>query len=94
MYDRSKPGNKVKSFNIPAENVQKDMYIPIPLDHKVREISPQDFANYCHEAIKEMKADEGEYSNKVREILSYASEQDLIIDMVAFARSETASEFS
>ncbi len=84
--------HKLKSFNIPKEYLQPGMHIPIPLDHKVREISPQDFGNYCYEAIQEMKKDSNAYSKQFKEFLSSISEKDLITDMVAFARSETASE--
>ncbi|MCX6824080.1 MAG: hypothetical protein NT085_03050 [candidate division SR1 bacterium] len=93
-YDRSQPGNKTKSFNVPKENVIIGMYIPIPLDHKVREISPQDFANYCHDALKEMKSDSSVYSKDIKKLLTRTSEKEIIIDMLAFARSETASEYT
>jgi hypothetical protein len=67
------------------------MYIPIPLDHKVREITPQDFANYCYDAIEEMKADSTFlYAKDLKEILACVSEQELIATMLSFARSETA----
>ena len=93
-YDRSQSGNKTKSFNIPKENVTSGMYIPIPLDHKVREISPQDFANYCHDALKEMKGDSSAYSEDIKKLLTRTSEKEIIIAMLAFARSETASEYT
>ncbi|MEI6117904.1 MAG: hypothetical protein WCP92_01260 [bacterium] len=93
-YDRSQSGNKTKSFNMPKENVKVGMYIPIPLDHKVREISPQDFANYCHDALKEMQTDSSIYHKDIKKLLTHTSEKDIIIAMLAFARSETASEYT
>ena len=93
-YDRSNPNNKIKSFNIPKESVTSGMYIPIPLDYKVREISPQDFANYCYDAIQEMKSDSNVYVKEIKELLSYASEKDVITAMLAFARSETTTEYT
>lgn len=94
-YDRTNPNTKTKSFNIPSDKVAKGMYIPIPLDSKVREISPMDFANYCHEAIQEMRQDtSGAYFKEINELLTNVSEKDLIISMLAFARSETSSEYT
>ncbi len=93
-YDRSNPENKPKSFNISKKSVVAGMYIPIPLDNDVREISPQDFANYCYDAIQEMKNDDSKYSKEIKELLSYTTEKDLITAMLAFARSETASEYT
>ncbi len=93
-YDRSKPGTKTKSFNIPRESVKAGMYIPIPLNHTVRELSPQDFANYCHEAITEMKTPESPYSHDINQLLANVSEKDIIIAMLSFARSETAEEYT
>lgn len=93
-YDRSKAGNKTKSFNIPKESVKLGMYIPIPLDHTVREISPQDFANYCHDALQEMKEKHAPYSKDINNLLVHTSEKDIISAMLAFARSETADEYT
>lgn len=93
-YDRSKSGHKTKSFNIPKESVKSGMYIPIPLDHRVREISPQDFANYCHDAIKEMKDESSPYTKDINNLLVNTTEKALISSMLAFARSETAEEYT
>jgi len=93
-YDRTNPNTKTKSFNIPADQVVIDMYIPVPLDSKVREISPMNFANYCHEAIQEMKQDtNGIYFKEISNLLVNVSEKDLIISMLAFARSETSVDY-
>jgi len=70
------------------------MYIPIPLDHEVREISPMDFANYCYDALHDMKNDSTKYGKEINKLLTYASEQDIITAMLAFARSETAAEYT
>lgn len=93
-YDRINPNNKTKSFNVPKESVKKGMYIPIPLDHEVREISPMDFANYCYDALHDMKNDSTKYGKEINKLLTYASEQDIITAMLAFARSETAAEYT
>jgi len=94
-YDRTNPNTKTKSFNIPADKVAKGMLIPIPLDSKVREISPMNFANYCHEAIQEMRQDtNGPYFKEIKELLTDISEKDLIISMLAFVRSETSTEYT
>lgn len=93
-YDRSVSGNKTKSFNIPKESLKYWLKIPIPLDHKVREISPQDFANYCHQALQEMKQSHSPYSKDINNLLANVPEKDVIASMLAFARSETAQEYT
>lgn len=94
QYDPTTKGNKTRSFNIPAEKLQVWMYIPIPLDNKVREISPQNFVNYGYEAIHEMENEYGTYKSDIQELLSLVSEKDILISMLAFARSETAGDYS
>ena len=93
-YDRSKSGNKTKSFNIPRESVKAGMYIPIPMDHRVREVSPQDFANYCYDAIEEMGTSNNNYSKDIKQLLAHTPKRELIVSMLAFARSETAEEYT
>ena len=93
-YDRSKPGNKTKSFNVPKESVKPGMFIPIPLDNKVREISPQDFANYCYDALHEMIQDSSPYANDIKGLLHHTDEKSIVASMLAFARSETAEEYT
>lgn len=94
QYDRKDPNTKTKSFNVPAANIQAGMYIPIPLNSDVREVSPQDFSNYCYDAIQDMKADSNWYAKELKEILWYTTEKELIIAMLAFARSETSEEYT
>lgn len=93
-YDRSSPNNKTKSFNIPKESAKAGMFIPVPLDHKVREISPEDFSNYCHEAIKDLISSHSTYAPIINKLMTHVSEKDIITAMLAFARSETASEYT
>lgn len=93
-YDRSKTGNKTKSFNIPTENVKVWLYIPIPLNHKERKITPQDFANYCHIAIQEMEQENSIYSEPIKKLLTHTKQKDIISSMLAFARSETTEEYT
>ena len=93
-YDRSSPNNKTKSFNIPKESAKAGMLIPVPLDHEVREISPEDFSNYCHDAIKDLVSSHSTYAPIINKLMAHVSEKDIITAMLAFARSETASEYT
>lgn len=94
QYDRSNPNTKTKSFNVPASAIQAWMFIPIPLDNTDREISPQNFVNYCYEAIKEMQSPENPYHKHIKKLLGTMTEANLVAAMLAFARSETAEEYS
>jgi len=65
------------------------------MDHKIREVSPQDFSNYAYDAIEEMKKNpNGPYYKDISELFMHTTEKDLIISMLSFARSETASEYT
>ena len=92
-YDRTVSGNKTSSFNIPASSIVTGMYLPIPLKDDDREISVEDFANYCHDAIKEMK-ENPIYKTAMKELLLHTTEDDLIASMLAFARSESTQEYT
>jgi hypothetical protein len=97
------PNDKTKSFNVPMDAVtnnkkfveQGTFYLPIPLNPEQREISLKDFANYCHEAIQEMKTT-GVYQEKMKELLALydGNENRLIADILAFFRSETTEEYT
>ena len=92
-YDRGNPYNKTSSFNVPAKNVVVWMPLPIPLDSKIRTISIPKFAYYCNIAINEMKSDDI-YWKKVKELVDSIWDEELIATMVAFARSESAEEYT
>jgi hypothetical protein len=57
------PTEKTKSFNLSKNAIENNenfikngsFYVPIPLNPRDREISPEDFTNYVYEAIQEMK---------------------------------------
>jgi hypothetical protein len=95
--------DKTKSFNIltsaiatKQEYIQKgQFYIPLPLDPQVRKISIQDGANYCYEAIQELK-NGGVYQKKMEELLTLYNKDEnrLIADILAFFRSETSEEYT
>lgn len=91
--------NKVKSFNVNSVDAisqikkNKEFLVPIPLDYKVRQLSTIEFANYCKQAIEEMKTDP-RYWKRMLEWLWLTTEEELVACMVAFARSETTWEFS
>lgn len=88
------PSNKTQSFNISPDDIKPGMLIPIPLDYHDREISSQDFTNYCHEAIQEMQMKWSHYTETIKTLLKKVSEKDVLISMLAFARSESAGDTS
>jgi hypothetical protein len=59
----------------------------------VRTFSLQDFAFYARQGINDIK-DHPRYSAKITQIFRHCSEDELVAAMVAFARSETAAEYS
>jgi hypothetical protein len=94
--------NKIKSFNVPGKIVENksnakeynnNFYIPIPLSSDVRTFSLQDFAFYARQGIYDIK-DHPIYASKITQLLGQCSEDELVAAMVAFARSETAGEYT
>jgi hypothetical protein len=96
--------NKIKWFNIPKGNIDKErineiekwkFFIPVPLESDIRKFEVDEFAKYCKEAIKEMKEDKI-YWKRIQERLKLYNwnENQLTIDMIAFARSESTEEYT
>lgn len=93
---------KTKSFNVPWKIINKEkmnyieqwnFFIPIPIDSKYRQMSPEVFAGYCYDAIQEIKKDKI-YWEEIKNLLKKKSEKDIVATMLAFARSETAEEYT
>jgi hypothetical protein len=76
-----------------AKGYNNNFYIPIPLDSEVRKFSLQDFAFYARQGIDDIK-DHPVYASKIAQLLRQCSENELVAAMVAFARSETAAEYT
>jgi hypothetical protein len=78
---------KLDSFNIPAKKLRADMWIPIPLETKDRELTDAQFVAYANTAIEEMK-EHDEYGEEVKKILKKVSQRELVATMVAVAKQE------
>lgn len=100
---RSEYDEKTRSFNVPSfkiidkekiEHIKRwNFLIPIPMDSKYREITSEQFVDYCHSAITEIKENKV-YWEKIKELLKKTSEKEIVANMLAFARSETTEEYT
>ncbi len=91
---KSKNQRNINSFNILPRHIKPGMYIPIPIKETQREMNIIDFVNYSKEAISKMKQNDT-YGKKIRDRIDLVWwEDELASIMVAFARSETAIEYS
>ncbi len=82
---------KIKSFNIPDRELQRGMWLPIPLENKDRYITDEQFARYAARAVRKMETDP-EYGSYVHEILQHISETELVASLVAVAKQEAGGE--
>lgn len=78
---------KLDSFNIPAQKLRTDMWLPIPVESKDRKITEAQFVAYAHEAIEEIIEHE-KYGSHVQDILQQVDMRGLVATMVAIAKQE------
>ena len=52
------------------------------------------FANYCYDALHEMIQDSSPYNKDIKWLLHHTDEKSIVASMLAFARSETAEEYT
>lgn len=78
------------SFNIRAQDLKADMYIPIPVPKEQREISLENFYKQTFEAIDEMVEDPI-YGEKIRQVVDTIGKEKIAQAMTAFARSESTN---
>lgn len=83
----------IKSFNTPNSSLVPGFYLPIPMKAEDREIGLSEFKESAKNALKQMKNDKT-YWEKVKWLLNEVSEDDVIDIMAAYARSETAQDWS
>jgi|GEM_PF-2895594 len=79
------------SFNVPPKLLRAGIYFPLPVPREHREVSDEKFANYCHEALQEMKVDK-EYGPKIMQMIAASSEKEIITTMIAVAKLECGGE--
>lgn len=82
---------KLDSFNIPAQKLRADMWIPIPIERKDRHLEEAQFAQYAAQAIDQM-ADDARYGEEVRRILERVDRRTLLATMIAIAKQEAGGE--
>lgn len=83
--------HKLESFNIPARELQRGMWLPIPFENENRYITDEQFASYAASAIKKMENHE-KYGAYTRSILKVISESDLLASLVAVAKQEAGGQ--
>ncbi|PIQ77481.1 hypothetical protein COV82_04340 [Candidatus Peregrinibacteria bacterium CG11_big_fil_rev_8_21_14_0_20_46_8] len=86
-----KPTKKVSGFNIPQKSLKKGMFIPIPLKAEERVLEDTEFAEYCSEAIRDMRLHSA-YGKRVDEILDRVDEDTLVATMIAAAKQESGGK--
>lgn len=89
-YLRSQP-DKIESFNIPALELVKDMWIPIPLENKDRYLTDEQFTRYAARSISELRSHD-RYGKFVGEILKEVSVKELLATLVAIAKQEAGGQ--
>lgn len=80
---------KIESFNIQNKKLKPGMLIPIPPEREKSVLSDKQFANYCQQAIEEMKT-HPKYRDYIAQILAVIPENKLVMLMMAVAKQESA----
>ena len=83
--------DKMHSFNIPSTVLQVDMWLPIPLENKDREMSDEQFAGYAKQGIDDIK-EHPKYGKFVKEVIAKIGESDLIATLIAIAKQESGGK--
>ncbi|MBT3349529.1 hypothetical protein HN954_03660 [bacterium] len=84
---------KLKSINIPPDELQKNIWIPLPESKETRELTDKQFFNHCHEAIVEILTNDSSrdiaYKKELNAILDEIGEDNLLALMIAIAKQES-----
>ncbi len=83
--------DKMHSFNIPPTVLQIDMWLPIPLENKDREMSDEQFARYAKQGIDDIKG-HPQYGEFLKEVIAKIGERDLIATLIAVAKQESGGK--
>lgn len=78
---------KLESFNIPAKKLRQNLWIPIPIENKDRELSEAQFVAYTCRAIEEM-IKHPIYGHAVQAILETITLKEFVASIVAVAKQE------
>lgn len=82
---------QLRGFNIPAEQLQADMWIPIPMETEKRYITDEQMAEYAEHAIQELLENQ-EYADELEGILKKVTKRELIATVIAIAKQESGGE--
>lgn len=82
---------KLDSFNIPAKKLRADMWLPVPVEAKDRQLSEAQFVHYSATAIQEM-CENDVYGSEVHRILEKVDQRTLVATMIAIAKQEAGGE--
>jgi len=82
---------KIESFNIQNKKLAPGMLIPIPPEKEKSVLSDKQFANYCQQAIEEMKT-HPKYRDYIAQILAVIPEDKLATLMMAVAKQESGGD--
>ncbi|MFA5352443.1 MAG: N-acetylmuramidase domain-containing protein [Candidatus Gracilibacteria bacterium] len=82
---------KIESFNIQNKKLIPGMLIPIPPKIENSILSDKQFANYCQQAIDEMKT-HPKYRDYIAQILEVIPEDKLVTLMIAVAKQESGGD--
>lgn len=82
---------KIESFNIQNKKLTPGMLIPIPPERDKSILSDKQFANYCQQAIDEMKT-HPKYRDYIAQILEVITEDKLVTLMMAVAKQESGGD--
>ncbi len=83
---------KIQSFNIPAKELQPDMWLPIPMKNEDRHLTDEAFEAYAELGIKNLNDNEGPYHEAVEKILGKVSPVELTASLEAVAKQESGGE--
>ena len=92
-YDPTNPKNKTHAFNTPNTSLTEWFYLPIPIKKEQREISVSSFKSRATKALNEMKNNKA-YWEKIKNLVKNLGEKEIINIMAAYARSETAEDYT
>ena len=79
---------KIKSFNIPERSLRTNMYIPIPMENKDREISDEVFAEHALRALRHL-SEHPKYGKFIQQLRAGQTDIDIVAAMIAFAKQES-----
>jgi len=83
--------SRLTGFNIPAKNVEKGTWIPLPTPSKHRILTDEQFLNYAYEAIEDMEQD-STYGKYISRMMETVPKRDLMSLMLAVAKQESGGK--